>query len=325
MALNKRFFEIAQERMSRRRTENKIVEDSRRVEVHGKIPRYSELECRLADTMTKIIAKIAERSENSDAVIKQAIKNNLAIQQEMGELLISHGYPADYLNPIFTCPKCKDTGTVEGQWCDCFKRILNSVAAEDLNSRSPLRLSSFESFDLSLYPDIKDPLLEKKQNVIMRENFDDCVNFANNFNGKGYGLFMMGNTGLGKTHLSLAVANKVIEKGYAVIYGSTPELLRKLNKEQFGKSDTDTMSLVTECDLLILDDLGAESKDERYISLLYEIINARQSRSLPMIVNTNLNMDELKKRYQDRLWSRLFSMRVLMFCGEDNRLKTAIN
>lgn len=325
MAFNKKYFEIAAERLSRRRIENKQIEDIRRAEIHGRIPKYSELECRLADTMTRIIAAISEKASDSEEAVKQAIKNNLAIQQEMGELLIQNGYSADYLNPIFTCPKCKDTGTVDGNWCDCFNKILNGIAAEELNSHSPLRLSSFESFDLELYPDRIDPVSGEKQREIMRDNFNECLSFAQNFNGRGYGLFMLGSTGLGKTHLSLAIANKLIQKGFCVVYGSTPELLRKLDKEQFGKSDGDTMGLITDCDLLILDDLGAESKNDRYISLLYEIINARQSRSLPIIVNTNLNMDEIKNRYQDRLWSRLFSMRVLLFCGDDNRLKTAIN
>lgn len=156
----------------------------------------------------------------------------------------------------------------------------------------------------------------------MEQNLADCRKFADAFNGKGYGLLMIGNTGLGKTHLSLAIANSLIQKGWCVVYGSTPEFLRRLDKEQFKNADGDTMSLLTDCDLLILDDLGAENNTDRYTALLYEIVNARQSRSLPMIVNTNLNMDMLKQRYLDRLWSRLFSLRVLFFCGSDNRLKS---
>lgn len=321
MALDKRYFETAQRRLANRRMANKQLEDNRRMEIHGKISRYCELECQLADTMTKIVAAVAVKAPDSNEQVKNAIKSNLDIQHEMDELLVQNGYPRDYLSPIFSCLKCKDTGTYEGEWCECFNKILNTVAAEDLNSRSPLRLSSFESFNLSLYPKVIDPLIGETPYDVMRKNFEQCKRFAESFNGKGYGLFMMGNTGLGKTHLSLAVANELIQKGYCVIYGSVPELLRRLDKEQFKNADGDTMSLVTECDLLIMDDLGAENNTERYTSLLYEMINARQSRSMPMIINTNLNMKNIKERYQDRLWSRLFSMRALIFCGEDNRLK----
>ncbi|MCM1167317.1 MAG: ATP-binding protein [Lachnospiraceae bacterium] len=321
MALDKRYFDVAQKRLSNRRTANKQAEDERRMEIHRKIPKYCELECRLADTMTKIVSVVAAKAPDADEQVRAAIASNLTLQREMESLLAENGYPRDYLAPIFTCDKCKDTGTYNGGWCECFNKILNAAAAEELNSRSPLKLSSFDSFDLGLYPKTPDPALGETPYNIMRQNFAECKRFADGFNGHGYGLFMLGGTGLGKTHLSLAAANDIIQKGYCVIYGSVPELLRQLDKEQFKNADGDTMALAAECDLLILDDLGAENNTDRCTSLLYEMINARQSRSLPMIINTNLDMEQLKARYRDRLWSRLFSMKVLLFCGEDNRLK----
>lgn len=321
MALDKRFFEIAQKRLSNRRMANKQLEDSRRMEIHRRIPRYCELEIKLADTMTSIVAAVAAKAPDSDVQVRNAVSSNLEIQREMEKLLVDNGYPGDYLAPIFTCARCRDTGTFEGKWCECFNKILNTAAAEDLNSHSPLRLSSFESFNIELYPATVDPEFGETQRNIMRKNYEECKRFAEEFNGYGYGLFMMGNTGLGKTHLSLAIANELIGKGYCVIYGSVPELLRRLDKEQFKNAEGDTMELVTDCELLILDDLGADNNTDRYTSLLYEMINARQSRSLPMIINTNLEMAQIKARYQDRLWSRLFSMRVLIFRGDDNRLK----
>ncbi len=321
MALDKRFFEIAQKRLANRRMANKQLEDSRRMEIHRRIPKYCELEIKLADTMTNIVAAVAAKAPDSETQVRNAVSSNLEIQREMEKLLVDNGYPGDYLAPIYTCAKCRDTGTFEGKWCDCFNKILNTAAAEDLNSHSPLRLSSFESFKIELYPTTVDPEIGETPRNIMRTNYEECRRFADEFNGYGYGLFMMGNTGLGKTHLSLAIANELIRKGYCVIYGSVPELLRRLDKEQFRNAEGDTMELVTDCELLILDDLGAENNTDRYTSLLYEMINARQSRSLPMIINTNLEMPQIKARYQDRLWSRLFSMRVLIFRGDDNRLK----
>ncbi len=106
-----------------------------------------------------------------------------------------------------------------------------------------------------------------------------------------------------------------------MIYGSTPEILRTLNSEQFGRSDGDTMSLLMGCDLLVLDDLGAENSSEYNLSQIYEIINARINRRLPMIVSTNFSVRELPERYSDRICSRLFSMYKMLFYGSDNRLK----
>lgn len=325
MPFNKAYYETARERIDYRRVINKQQEDIRRMEIHTKIPRYSELECQLADTMTKIVGALAERSENSEELVQQAIRNNSQIQKEMTQLLVANGYPANYLDPIYTCPKCRDTGIDGTQWCDCFNKILHKIAAEHLNADSPLRLSEFGTFRLDYYSDEKysNPKINKSERRIMQDNLEECISYAENFDGKGKGLLMMGATGLGKTHLSLAIANRLIERGFCVAYGSVPEIIRRLDREQFGKAEGDTMSLALECDLLILDDLGAENSTDHAVSILYEVINARQNRGLPILVNTNLTMDEIGKRYQDRLWSRLFSLRVLLFAGEDNRLRQA--
>jgi DNA replication protein DnaC len=241
----------------------------------------------------------------------------------MNELLKRGGFAENYLDPIYTCPVCLDKGTKDGKWCGCFMRMVYAAASKELNDQSPMKLSRFEDFRLDLYPDAPDPELKDSQRNIMASNFRLCAEYAESFDGSGSGLFMIGGTGLGKTHLSLAIANRVIERGFSVIYGSVPELLRMLDNEQFGRSQGDTMSLLTGCELLILDDLGAENSTERNVSQLYEIINARLNRRLPMIISTNFTARQIKSRYQDRIWSRIFSMKVLMFCGSDNRIKLA--
>ncbi len=325
MAFSKKYYETAQKILSARRIENRQTENAHRAEIHEKIPEYSELECRLSENMSEIISDVIEKKPDSQAVIQEIIKQNLDTQCEMRRLLRSNGYSEDYLDPVFTCKKCKDTGSFEGKWCDCFNRILYRIAAEELNARSPLRLCSFDTFSLEYYSDKKDPSSGKSSKELMSRNLEYCKEFAENFSKQKMGILMLGPTGLGKTHLSLSIADELIKKGVCVVYGSVPELLRTLDKEQFGKSNGDTMQLLTECDLLILDDLGSESaKNDRYVSYLYECINARQNRMLPIIINSNLNQTEIQNRYQDRLWSRLFSMKVLIFSGDDNRLKIAM-
>ena len=231
------------------------------------------------------------------------------------------GYPADYLEPVYTCPKCKDKGTVNGKWCGCFHRLMLEEAARELNENSPLELSSFESFSLDYYPDLINPDLHVSERVIMERNLDYCRRYAEGFSTKSESILMSGATGLGKTHLSLAIAARVIDHGFSVIYGSSPELMRILEREYYGKSDNDTMSALTGCDLLILDDLGAEVDKPLDSSLLYEIINGRVSRGLPMIVSTNYSPGELGKHYQDKICSRLLSFHLMPFYGNDIRMK----
>lgn len=318
MGFNEQYFNAAMDRLSRRRSDNRMISDLRREEVYEKIPEYRELSDRLAETGQKLVSLIMRGGEVADGV-SELEKDNLNTQKCMQQLLVSAGYPEDYLKPVYTCPICRDRGTADGRWCACFQRLMLEEAAKELNANSPLELSSFDSFRLDYYPDVLNPALRVSEREIMRRNFDYCRAYAENFTGKSDGILMSGATGLGKTHLSLAIAARVLEKGYSVIYGSSPELLRIMEREYFGKSDKDTMAALTGCDLLILDDLGAEMEKPLYESLLYEIINARVSRGLPMIVSTNYSTTDLQKHYPDKICSRLLSFHLMPFFGTDIR------
>ena len=133
---------------------------------------------------------------------------------------------------------------------------------------------------------------------------------------------MEGGTGLGKTHLSLAIAKTVIEKGFGVIYGSVPAILRELEQEHFSKgSELKTKKSLESCDLLILDDLGTEFANQFTKAVVYNLINTRMIMSKPTIINTNLSLAEIKDLYSDRLVSRIIGEHIyLEFIGKDIRL-----
>ena len=321
MSFNEYYFNKASEQIEQQRMLNRNEESRRHAEVCSRIPEYAQLEGILADTSSELIMLMLKKEDGRSEQLKQLEKNNLSIQQNMQALLQKGGFPADYLDRIYTCPKCRDKGTYDGKWCECFRRKMLNVAAEELNSVSPLKLSDFDSFRLDLYSDEKDQMLGTSHREFMKRNLDFCRSYAEQFTTSSEGIFMNGGTGLGKTHLSLAIANEVLKRGFNVVYGSVPELLRILDREFFGRSDENTMVPLTECDLLILDDLGAEMEKPLYTSLVYELINTRTNRGLPTIVNSNLGVNDLKTRYQDRIWSRLFSFEVLMFVGQDVRRK----
>lgn len=322
MKINKQFLDEALNELSARKHRNRQIEDNRRFEVYKTIPEYEQLEASLAATMTDIVASLANRAADTD--IETIFRKNHDIQKRMKELLENNGFPTDYLDPIYTCRKCKDTGNTGNEWCECICRLTNEFAAAQLNENAPLSRSRFDNFDLGHYPE-KDDAKNASPREIMKKNLDACKQFAEDFNGKGNGLFMLGATGLGKTHLSLSIANVVIEKGFCVVYVSVPELVRKILDEQINKSENDTMSLILSCDLLILDDLGAENTTDWCVATLYEMINTRQNHRLPMIINTNLTHRELKEQYHDRLSSRMMSMKTLLFLGKDNRVKLSEN
>lgn len=321
MNFNEQYFDRAMAMLQARRNQNKLTEQQRHDEVCSKIPEYAKLEELLADTSRKLIMIIINDKDNAEEKLKKLEDGNLGIQKNMTALLKQGGFPEDYLQPIYTCPLCKDKGTANSRWCECFQRLMLNAAAEELNSVSPLKLSTFDSFRLDYYSDESDPNFGASPRAVMKRNLEFCKSYAESFSLDSNGVYMSGGTGLGKTHLSLAIADAVIKKGHSVIYGSAPELLRVLEREYFGKSDEDTMDTLTKCDLLILDDLGAEMEKPLYTSLVYELVNARISRNLPMVVSSNLSVTELQQRYHDRICSRLFSFEMLMFIGADVRRK----
>lgn len=321
MNINEKHFDAAMAKLTQRRSHNTAQQQMRHRDICTKIPMYAEYEHELSETSGKLIAMMLGGSGNAQERLQQLEQNNLELQSKMRSLLTEAGYPEDYLKPIYTCPICEDKGIADNKWCECFKKLMLDAAAEEMNDVSPLKLSTFDSFDLRYYSDEADKNMGISPREVMKRNLAFCKEYAQSFAADSDGICMSGGTGLGKTHLSLAIADTVIKKGYNVIYVSAPEILRQLEREYYGKADTDTMVSLTRCDLLILDDLGAEMEKPIYTSLLYELVNSRISRGLPMIINSNLSMNEMRQRYQDRVCSRIISFETLVFIGQDVRRK----
>ena len=136
---------------------------------------------------------------------------------------------------------------------------------------------------------------------------------------------MFGGTGLGKTHLSSAIAKRVIEKGNDVFYVTAVNMVGDFESEQFGSSQPQKGELTDryfDCDLLIIDDLGTELSNQFTVSCLYNLLNVRINRGLATVISTNLSQQELFKKYNDRITSRIIGeFRILPFSGTDIRLQ----
>lgn len=318
-------YEKAEKEMSLRRTKAEKERELRHSEIVEKFPEVEELERRMAICGLEAAKAIGMNREKSAEFIETLKNHNLAAQRRRAEILKKAGYPADYLEVKYSCPVCSDKGYINGRMCPCYKNLIRTIAYDKLSRISPLTVSTFEDFSLDYYPEtpLENGVVPRR---LMAGNFRYCKNYAENFSLKSPSLILYGATGLGKTHLSLAVAGEVINKGFGVIYGSAQNLLNRLENEKFGRSgqDGDTLSLLLECDLLILDDLGAEFSTAFTLSAIYNIINSRMLTSLPTIISTNLEPGELDKKYDQRIASRILgSFTPVYFCGRDIRqLKT---
>lgn len=301
--------------------------DYRREQLYLQEPRLQEIDRELSQIGIDT-AKAVLKSADSALSMRQLAKRSLALQKEYDDILDQLGLQKNALEPVYVCDKCNDTGYIEKDnrtvVCDCLKKLMGDIACEKLNAESPLKLCTFESFNLNYYSDRPDASGSVPFNR-MSNIFNYCRNYADNFTASSRSLVMRGATGLGKTHLSLAIANEVIRKGMSVVYVSAPDILSKLEREHFNHNyheEENTFNSLMKCDLLIIDDLGTEFVTLFTISTVYNLFNSRILSGKPMIMNTNLTINELLTTYSQRFVSRMMgSCDKLEFIGEDIRPK----
>jgi len=327
MAYSKKIYSLANQKLLHRLDSANSMADYRKREVYAKIPRLSEIDRELASIGISSAMAVLKGSDTATQ-LSSLKEKSLRLQEEYNSLLEKYGYSKDYLKPQYVCKQCNDTGHIELTdktiVCECFKKLLCETACEELNKISPLSLSTFASFDLNFYsqnPDSKGNIPYRRMSRI----YDYCLNYAKTFDGSNKGILMTGNTGLGKTHLSLAIANEVINKGYSVVYVSAPDILSKLEHEHFSYNydgEQEILQSLNECDLLIIDDLGTEFTTQFSSTAIYNLFNTRVNLRKPVIINTNLNALELENKYTARFLSRvMMSCDQLDFIGEDIRAK----
>jgi DNA replication protein DnaC len=222
--------------------------------------------------------------------------------------------------PGYICSLCEDSGYKDGKLCSCVTDIAKSLAFNEMSSKMPVSECCFENFDLNYYSDVADAsgaVPRKRAASILKL----CKDFSDNFSRDSRSLLFMGDAGLGKTHLSLAIVSAVSAKGFGVVYGSAQNLFSAAEKEHFSYGgETDAIDSLLNCDLLVIDDLGTEFYSPYTASLFYNIINSRLLSRRPTVINTNLSFDELEKRYSARITSRFIgSYDMKKFIGNDIR------
>lgn len=227
---------------------------------------------------------------------------------------------------VYDCDLCKDTGYVSGKVCSCIKCEAAKVLAENLSAQMPLENSRFDNFDLKYYSDKTDAGGENPRRR-MTSILKLCREYAINFDpALSENLLFMGNTGIGKTHLTLAIAGEVIKKGYLAVYSSCENLFSVIEAEKFSGEGRGNYDAILGCDLLVMDDLGAEMTTQFTKAALYNIINTRLLSGKPTIINTNLSMKEIETKYSQRISSRLIGeYNCNKFLGDDIRQQKLFN
>jgi DNA replication protein DnaC len=300
-----------------------IAEDDRRHQVaYERVPQLRALDGRLA----ALVGEVAGAVLGGGRPVDEIRQESLELQARRAELLTENGWPMDWLDGAWACPKCRDTGYVAGQICSCLLALYDKARARDLSALLKLGDERFETFDLGWYDDAKAPgmAMSARQQMSMVLGF--CRDYAEHFGPTSVNLLFRGGTGLGKTFLSACIARVVSEKGYSVVYETTVAALSAFESQKFRsyqadgtQADERVRQLLT-CELLILDDLGTEMVTEFSKSALYTLINTRLLNGKKTVISTNLTEPEMERLYTPQICSRLRGeYQDLPFVGTDIR------
>ncbi len=307
--------------INRRRVTAEAEARQRLAEVYKKLPRLKEIDVcfpSIGSEIVKTVATDLTEEERTKKIEKLRLESE-RLEAERADCLKSGGYSADYTSPHYTCKKCNDTGYNGVKMCECMRRECILCGYESSGLGVLLEKQSFDNFSLDFYDG--DARKTMEYNVATLKKYVSC------FDKNSPSLMFMGNTGLGKTHLSTAVAGGVIDRGFDVQYVTAQNLIASFSRERFGHSYGDTYGEAEtarffSCELLVVDDFGTEECNQFSVSVFYNLINSRINLGKPIIINTNLSEREIRMRYADRITSRLFGEFLLfVFPGKDIRMQ----
>ena len=299
--------------------------EDRKIELWGKITGLCELDRELSMTGLRIMAATMEKGADTRALIAKIKEDNERLLAERAALLRAYGYPEDYTDVHYECERCGDTGYVDTKMCECMKRSLVLAGYESSGLGELIKTQSFENFSLDWYKNNAEVYSK------MVQSFEKVKKFADNFSADNYSnMIFIGGTGLGKTHLSTAVAKSVIDRHYDVLYVTATGMMGDFEQKRFGNSaiegDAGDTDRYYSADLLIIDDLGTEISNQFTTTCLYDVINTRIMTRKSTIISTNLVQDELRKRYWDRITSRIFGeYQPVIFVGTDIRRQKIVS
>ena len=321
MAYSKEVVRRARQRLASAKADRESENRQHLQIAYERVPRLKEIDLMLRRSMA--LAAQAAFSSGADAVsamekVKQA---NLALQEERRQLAQQY-FEEGFLDDSPICHLCGGSGYVGSTMCECLQELCRQEQKKELSLLAAGN-ERFENFRLEYYSDRYDPQYGASPRAIMERNLSICRKYAAGFGSGSGNLLFVGGTGLGKTFLSASIARMVADRGYSVAYESAHHLFSKLEKNRFNPDEEsrEQVAKLTECDLLIIDDLGTELPGNFVTAALYNLVNDRLLSGRAMIISTNLNIEESARRYSPQIASRLQgSFKRLTFVGEDIRV-----
>ncbi len=273
--------------------------------IYRQLPELERLDQTIGQkNIAMIRAGIMQKNQEAQKSLQNEIEQ---LMEQRHQLLVANNLNEGIYEPDWDCPLCQDRGYIEpGVLCSCYQK----ERLDDLFLRSgmseAMRDFTFDNFETRYYSNPAD--------------MDGKVHWCRQFAGEirqgesRQCLFLTGGVGRGKTHLSAAIANAVLEGGKTVIYRRAAdlfELIRQYRFEENRQKFEDMLEQLRTCDLLVIDDLGAERTTEFVIEQLVILLEERNYRNKPWIISSNLNINEIIQTYNDRTADRILDRAVL--------------
>ncbi len=301
-----------------RRRARDIEMTRRKALVFEKVPGYKDACSEMINLSMKAAMSLID---GEDSNVKEELHKKIVYYSgEKERLLKEAGYPADYLDVPYECPLCRDTGYINNEKCQCFVKLEVQTHYDTSHMKEWLEDNNFD--------ELREDFYEGQELENFRSAVKECRSLIEDFETDRRGLLLYGNVGTGKSFLSGCVAKELLDRGKTVVYYGAAELFSLISEKAFAESKDELrlfMEMLYDCDLLIVDDLGTEKGTDFTFTRFFMICNRRMIKKMPMIISSNLDLNELDKLYTDRIFSRMISTsRVCRLTGPDIRMRKRI-
>ncbi|NLK95463.1 MAG: ATP-binding protein [Clostridiales bacterium] len=301
--------------------DNEQKELNKRIkEIKTKYPEIINIDKEIQKLSLNLSLSILQ-SKDGENTLKEYKNKITELRAQKYEMLISKGYSPDYLSLHYQCEKCKDTGFIGARKCSCYKEHLTKLYYKNSLLEDILKTKNFNNFNISLFSSHKigDEKYSPRKNM---ENILEYIlhDYIPNFNSTNTNILFYGNPGSGKSFLSYCIAKELLDKGNLVIYKTSDELINNLKDIRFNNNEK-LEELLIDCDLLIIDDLGAEQKSDFSITELFNLLNKKLLKNKKMLISTNLLLPAITQIYSERIYSRLIGeFKLCKFYSDDIRI-----
>lgn len=245
------------------------------------------------------------------------------------------GYQITFLRSLYSkistkyCDSCHNTGTkiilfpdrIETQDCQCKKFLINNqrIGNDAKAAGLPVR---YLNASLANW---KSPHSHTKQEEVNKKSHNMLVKYCEKIDQmleKGYGLFLCGPNGVGKTYLACAVALEAIACRHSVRYYTMSKIVRCVVDGWYDDDKKHMIDDIENAQFLVIDDLDKpyQSKTGLEISVLDNLFRERLQNNRPIIVTSNKSPEQVKESHGDSIYSMLSEhCAVCVFLGSDYR------